>query len=83
MDFDDIHDGPFVVLSDGFNFDYADDCEVAYITKAGRAALQQQNGSDIVQGYFDVVEVDDIHTLRLSEVLKFYFENHPELDPMR
>ena len=40
MDFDDIHDGPFVVLSDGFNFDYADDCEVAYITKAGRAALQ-------------------------------------------
>tara|TARA_B100000700_G_C14918605_1_gene795934 strand:+ start:952 stop:1203 length:252 start_codon:yes stop_codon:yes gene_type:complete len=83
MDFDDIHDGPFVVLSDGFNFDYAEDCEIAYITKKGYESLEQQNGRNIIQGYFDVVEVDDIHSVRLSEILKFYFENHPDLDPMR
>ncbi len=82
MDFDDIHDGPFVVLSDGFNFDYADDCELTYITKAGRKALQQQNGSNIIQGFFDVVAVDDIHAVRLSEILKFYFKHHPKLNPM-
>ena len=83
MDFNDVFDGPFVVLSDGFNFDYADDCEVTYISKSGYEALKLQNGKNISQGYFDVVDIEDLYSVRLSEVLKFYFDNNPKRDPMR
>jgi len=83
MDFDNVFDGPFVVLSDSFNFDYADDSEIAYISKSGYEALKQQNGSNITQGYFDVVDVKDLYTVRLSEVLKFYFDNNSHFNPMK
>ena len=83
MEFDDVHDGPFVVLSDGYSFDYADDCEISYVSQKGQEALERQNGMNIVSGVFDVVDVEDTYTVRLSEVLKFYFDNHPDEDPMR
>ena len=83
MKFDDVHEGPFVVLSDGYSFDYADDCEVSYVTRAGYEELKRQNGKDIVGGFFDSVEVEDIFSIRLSEIIKFYFEKNPNLDPMK
>ena len=83
MDFDDVHEGPFVVLSDGHSFDYAEDCEISYISKAGFDELKRQNGNNIVGGYFDSVEVEDTYTIRLSEIVKFYFEHNPHLDPMK
>ncbi len=83
MEFDDVHEGPFVVLSDGYSFDYADDCEVSYVSRKGFDELKRQNGNNIIGGCFDSVEVEDIYSIRLSEVIKFYFENNPGLDPMK
>jgi hypothetical protein len=83
MDFDDVHGGPFVVLSDGYSFDYVDDCELSYVNKAGFAELKRQNGNNIVGGCFDSVEIENTYSVRLSEIIKFYFENNPNLDPMK
>lgn len=83
MEFDDVHEGPFVVLSDSHSFDYAEDCEISYVSKAGFEELKRQNGSSIIGGYFDSVEIQDTYSIRLSEIIKFYFENKPDLDPMK
>ena len=72
-----------MVLSDGYNFDYAEDCEISYVSKSGFEELKRQNGSAIISVCFDSVAIEDTYTLRLSEVLKFYFENHSDLDPMK
>jgi len=83
-----IESGPYVVLSDGSLFDDALECEIAYLNKAGdEEVLDIQNrGWNLGDGpgaHFDSAEPDQIYSIPLREIIRFYFDNHPDEDPMR
>jgi len=83
-----IESGPYVVLSDGSLFDDALECEIAYMSKAAEEeVLDHQNrgwsSGDGPGGHFDAAEPDQVYTISLREIIRFYFDNNPEEDPMR
>jgi hypothetical protein len=83
-----IEAGPFVVLSDGSIFDDALDCEIGYLTRAGEEeVIQIQNRfwdpTDGPGSHFNAADPSDVYSIPLREILRFYFENHPDKDPMR
>ena len=83
-----IETGPCVVLSDGSIFDDALDCEVAYLSSRGKEeVIEIQNRFwDPKEGpgsHFSAADPSDVYSIPLREILRFYFENHPNEDPMR
>ena len=83
-----IESGPYIVLSDGSTFDDALECEVSYLSRTGdEEVIEVQNRSwvsgDLPGTHFDAADPSDIYTIPLREILRFYFENHPDEDPMR
>jgi len=80
--------GPFVVLSDGSVFDDALDCEISYLSRTGaEEVIEIQNRSwDYTDGpgsHFDATDPSEVYSIPLREILRFYFDNRPEQDPMR
>ena len=84
----DIDSGPYIVLSDGSTFDDALECEISYLTRSGdEEVIEIQNRSwrsgDLPGTHFDSADPSDIYSIPLRTILRFYFENHPQEDPMR
>ncbi len=83
-----IESGPYIVLSDGSLFDDAFECEIAYMSRIAEdeVLITQNRGwksGDGPAAHFDAAEPDQIYSIPLREIIRFYFENHPEEDPMR
>lgn len=90
MTYDDIEveSGPYVVLSDGSLFDDAFGCEIAYMSRNAEIKVLdvQNNGWEPSHGpgvRFDAASLDEIYTITLRDIIRFYFDNHPDEDPMR
>ena len=82
-----VESGPYIVLSDGFTFDDAYECDISYLSRRGEEEVLdvQNRGWTIGSGpavHFDAADTDDMYTIPLREVLRFYFENNPDKDPM-
>lgn len=78
--------GPFIVLSDGSIFDDALDCEIAYLTRLGeREVIDNQNRGwqSGIGTHFDAVDPLEVYSIPLLEIIRYYFDNHPEKDPMK
>lgn len=83
-----IESGPYIVLSDGTVFDAAYECEISYMSRAAEYEILdvQNRGWNYSSGpgmHFDAADPDDIYSIPLREILRFYFDNHPDEDPMR
>lgn len=83
-----VESGPYIVLSDGYTFDDALECDVAYLSRRGEEeVLDVQNRGWSVGsgpgGHFDAADTGDMYSIPLREIIRFYFENHPNEDPMR
>jgi hypothetical protein len=83
-----VESGPYIVLSDGSTFDDALECEISYLSRNGdEEVIEVQNRSwasgDLPGTHFDSADPGDIYSIPLREILRFYFENNPNEDPMR
>ena len=83
-----VESGPYIVLSDGSTFDDALECEISYLSRNGdEEVIEVQNRSwasgDLPGTHFDSADPSDTYSIPLREILRFYFENHPNEDPMR
>ena len=83
-----IESGPYIVLSDGSTFDYAYECELSYMSRAASSEILdvQNRGWHESSGpgmHFDSAAPEDIYSIPLREIIRFYFENKGEEDPMR
>lgn len=91
MSFDDdleMESGPYVVLSDGNIFDDAEDCEIAFLSlQAHDEVIVRQNRNRLPSagpGYhFDSANPTEVFTIPLREIIRYYFENHPQENPLR
>ena len=81
--------GPYVVLSDGSTFDDALDVEITFLTKTAHKEIFQVQNKGMGHAFtspgyhFDAADPAEVHTVSLHKILSFYFEHHPEEDPLR
>jgi len=83
-----VESGPYIVLSDGSVFDDAYECEISYMSRAAESEILdvQNRGWALGDGpgvHFDAAEPDEVYSIPLREIIRFYFDNHPDEDPMR
>jgi len=83
-----VESGPYIVLADGFTFDDALECDIAYLSRRGEEEVldvqnRGWNPGDAPGGHFDAADPGEIYAIPLREILRYYFENHPNEDPMR
>lgn len=83
-----VESGPYIVLSDGSTFDDALECEISYLSRtADKEVIEIQNrdwkSGDSPGTHFDSADPSEIYSISLRDILRFYFENHLNEDPMQ